>query len=225
MKILGIETSSPIFSLCLQDGEDVLYEYRKRRDFDGARDALIFGEAKRIMDSDYGKNIGAIAISIGPGMFTSLRVGLSLAKGIALVKNIPVVAVNTLDSIGIQPSHRVSPVVAVINAYRGEVYAASYDKGRRTSEYLLLTPETVLRNLDGPAVLIGPGVEVLRGLAVNYQNAEVKDDDCYMPDVLKVVSLALPRVRARDFDDIEFLEPFYIKKTDAERDLAKGNAL
>ena len=202
----------------------MLYEYRKRREPDGARDALIFEEAKHIIDSDDGMDIGAIAISIGPGMFTSLRVGLSLAKGIALAKNIPVVAVNTLDSIGIPPSYQTSPVIAVINAYRGEVYAASYEKGKLTSDYLLVTPEEVLKNLKERTILIGPGVEVISGLAANYRNAEVRDDDCYLPNASKVVSLALPRVRQQDFDDIEFLEPFYIKKTDAERDYAKGNA-
>jgi tRNA threonylcarbamoyladenosine biosynthesis protein TsaB len=200
-----------------------LYEYRKRRDFGGARDALIFEEAKRIIDSDDGKNIGVIAISIGPGMFTALRVGLSLAKGIALVKNIPLVTANTLDSIGVPPSYQSSPVIAIINAYRGEVYAASYEKGKRKSDYLLVKPEEILENLNEPAMLIGPGVEIIRGLAANYENAEVRDDDCYLPNASKVVSLSLPRVRQQDFDDIEFLEPFYIKKTDAERNYAKGN--
>jgi tRNA threonylcarbamoyl adenosine modification protein YeaZ len=158
-------------------------------------------------------------------MFTSLRVGLSLAKGIALVNNTPVVAVNTLDVVGIQPSYLTSPVVAVINAYRGEVYAASYEKGKRTSDYLLVTPEEVLKMQNDYAMIIGPGVEILCEIASNYRNVEIKDDDCYLPNASKVVSLALPRVRQQDFDDIQFLEPFYIKKTDAERDYAKGNAL
>ncbi|MCK4941709.1 tRNA (adenosine(37)-N6)-threonylcarbamoyltransferase complex dimerization subunit type 1 TsaB [candidate division WOR-3 bacterium] len=225
MKILGIETSSPIFSLCLHNDEDVLYEYRRRRDFGGHRDALIFEEAKRVIDSAGGKNIGAIAISIGPGMFTSLRVGLGLAKGIALVNNTPVVAVNTLDVIGIQPSYRTSPVVAVINAHRGEIYAASYEKGKRTSDYYLATPEEVLGMHNNYAMIVGPGVEILSGIASRYSNVEIKGDDCYLPSASKVVSLALPRVRQQDFDDIQFLEPFYIKKTDAERNYAKGNAL
>jgi tRNA threonylcarbamoyl adenosine modification protein YeaZ len=150
---------------------------------------------------------------------------LSLAKGIALVKNIPVVAVNTLDSIGVEPSYQMPPVVAVINAYRGELYAASYEKGKRTSDYVLVTPEEVLKELNRHTVFIGPGVDIIRGLAANYRNAELKDDDCYLPDATKVVSLALQRVGQEDFDDIELLEPFYIKKTDAERNYAKGNAI
>ena len=57
MKILGIETSSSIFSLCLNDDENVLHEFRKQREFEGHRDAMIFDEAKHLIDSPEGQNI------------------------------------------------------------------------------------------------------------------------------------------------------------------------
>jgi len=223
--ILGIETSSPIFSLCLSDDDNVLYEFRKQREFEGHRDALIFEEAKRLVDSVGGGNISAIAISIGPGMFTSLRVGLSLAKGIAMVNGTPLVAVNTLDVIGVKPSCLVSPVVAVMNAYREEVYAAFYNKGERTGEYLLTTPSRLLRMLSGGAFVICPRCDVLDDSRLDTSNLNIMKDDCYLPSASKVASLALPRIKAGEFDDIEFLEPYYIKKTDAERKYDKDNAV
>lgn len=225
MKILGIETSSPIFSLCVSHNGDVEYEHSKRREFAGNRDAQIFDETKRIVDSVGGENIGAIAISIGPGMFTSLRVGLSLAKGLSMVYGTPLIAVNTLDSIGLQPSCVTSPVVAVINAFRGEVYAAFYEQGKRTSDYLLKKPVELLEMIEDHAFIIGPGVEILKDSASIRNGLDISGDDCYSPSASKVVALALPRVKQQDFDDIEFLEPFYIKKTDAERNYDKGDAL
>ena len=223
MKILGIETSSSIFSLCLNDDESVLHEFKKHREFEGHRDAMIFDEAKRLLDSPQGKNIAAIAISNGPGMFTSLRVGLSLAKGISLVKNVPVVAVNTLDVIGVEPSRGVSPLVAVINAYRGEVYAAYYDSGKRVGDYLLTTPDALVESITSEISVIGPGCALLE--EAGKGNLNIIKDDQHLPSARKVVSLALSRIRQGDFDAIEFLEPFYIKRTDAERRYDTRNAI
>jgi len=225
LKILGIETSSPVFSLCMNDEEKVLHEFSRRREVDGHGDAEIFKEAKRILDSLGSDKLGAIAVSIGPGMFTSLRVGLSLAKGIALVKQTPVVAVNTLDVIGIKPSLIYSPIVTVVNAYRGEIYAAFYDNGKRTSDYLLTTPDELLKMIDGRARVIVPGVGLFTGVESSHSHIEFVRNDSFMSSAAKVVSTAMPRIRKQDFDDVEFLEPYYIKKTDAERNYAKGNAL
>jgi len=225
LKILGIETSSPIFSLCLNEDEETLREFSKRREIDGYGDAEIFKAAKDILDSVGGENIGAIAVSIGPGMFTSLRVGLSLAKGIALVNNTPLAAINTLDIIGVQPSLPNLRMTAVVNAYRGEVYAAFYDSGKRVSDYLLVTPQKLLEMVGEQAIIIGPGVDAVAGAGPVRSDIELRRDEKYLPTAKGVVSLALPRIRKSDFDDIHFLEPYYIKKTDAERNYAKDNAL
>jgi tRNA threonylcarbamoyladenosine biosynthesis protein TsaB len=225
LKILGIETSSPIFSLCLYNDDNLLYEFRKQREFESHRDALIFEEARHLLDSVGEGVIDAIAISIGPGMFTSLRVGLSLAKGIALVHSLPLVAVNTLDVIGVKPSFLVSPVVAVMNAYREEIYAAFYNKGERTGDYLLTTPVKLLQMIDVNTFVICPHCDVFDDSTLDTDNLKIMKDDCYLPSASKVVSLALPRIRRCDFDDIEFLEPYYIKKTDAERKYDKDNAV
>jgi len=225
LKILGIETSSPIFSLCLNEDGKTLREFKRRREMNGYGDAGMFKEAKNILDSLRNEHLGAIAVSIGPGMFTSLRVGLSLAKGIALVNNTPVVAVNTLDVIGVPPSLTDSRITAVVNAYRGEIYAAFYEKGERVSDYLLLTPDSLLKMLGDRGAIVGPGVEVVAGAGPVGTGIEVRSGEEYLPTASAVISLALPRIRNRDFNDIQFLEPYYIKKTDAEKNYAKGNAL
>ncbi len=225
MKILGIETSSSVFSLCLNDDEQVLHEFKRQREFEGHRDGGIFNEAKRLMDSLGDNRLDAIAISIGPGMFTSLRVGLSLAKGIAMSNGTPVVAVNTLDAIGVEPSKHFSPLVAVINAYRGEIYAAFYDNGNRKSEYLLMTPADLVRSINVRTTVIGPGVHLLKETDLDGKGFEIRMDEEYLPSASKVICVGLPRIRQCAFDDIEFLEPYYIKRTDAERRYDKSDAV
>lgn len=225
MKILGIETSSPVFSLCLNEDDRTLREFSRRREVDGHGDAEIFKEAEILLNVVGRDNLGAIAVSIGPGMFTSLRVGLSLAKGIALVKKTPLVAVNTLDVIGLQASRPDRRIVAVVNAYRGEIYAAFYDSGQRSSDYLLTTPIELVEAVGGQAMIVGPGVDVVAGIKTPHTRIEFKRDKKYLPNAAGVVCTALSRIQKGDFDDIRFLEPYYIKKTDAERNYPKGNAL
>jgi tRNA threonylcarbamoyladenosine biosynthesis protein TsaB len=225
LKILGIETSSPIFSLCLNDDDLVLLEFSRQREFDGHKDAMIFNQARGLIDRIGGENIDAIAISIGPGMFTSLRVGLSLAKGISIVYGTPVVAINTLDAIGMMASYQRSPVLVVINAYRGEIYAAFYDTGERTSDHLLTTPAALVETVMNPTLVIGPGTDLLMDRGLDQTNLDISRDEQYLPHASKVVNNALKRIKNNDFDDIEFLEPCYIKMTDAERNHDKRNAI
>jgi tRNA threonylcarbamoyl adenosine modification protein YeaZ len=180
LKILGIETSSPLFSLCINEDEKMMYEIRKSRQIDiSSRDAQFFIEAKRLIEYFGRDKIGALAVSIGPGMFTSLRVGLSLAKGLALALNIPIVAVNTLDVIGVSMSFLHYPVLAVINAYHEEIYAALYKKGERETDYLLTTPEQVENIIKGETMVIGSGIEVFKKyhLSHNSKVLHFLDDD------------------------------------------------
>ena len=228
LKILGIETSSPLFSLCINEDNTILYEIRKNRLADEkSRDAQFFTEAKRIIDYFGRDNIGATAISIGPGMFTSLRVGLGLAKGLAMAQHIPLVAVNTLDVIGLSVAFLKQQVLATINAYRQEIYAALYKDGRRLTVYLLTTPAAVKKLIKTETVIIGSGVAVFKKNEALYKNEKFRfvNDENFLPTALKVVKIALPRIQSGQFDAPEDLEPFYIKKTDAERHHNKTDAL
>jgi tRNA threonylcarbamoyladenosine biosynthesis protein TsaB len=227
LKILGIETSSPFFSLCINEDETIIHEIKRNR-LAGkrSRDAQFFTEAKMLVDN-FQDDIGAIAVSIGPGMFTSLRIGLSLAKGFALAQKIPVVTVNTLDVIGISLSFVGLPVLAAINAYHQEIYAALYKNGKRMTDYLLTTPLDITKTIKERTVVIGTGIEVFKKnrKALRHKNLQFIEDNFLPPSASRVVKIALPRISAGEFDVPELLEPFYIKRTDAERNYNKTDAL
>ena len=224
LKIFGIETSSPLFSLCIAHDGDVVHMVKKSRVYDDtSRDGKFFEEAEQLLRSHGSDPVEAIAVAVGPGKFTSLRVGLSLAKGLAFARGIPIVGVNTLDVIGAQFSFLDIPVCAVINAYHEELYAAVYRKGERIGEYALTTPQELGNMLQQHTLIIGSGVAVIKKHGVPYE-CECVDNESFYPDAAKVVRMGLNRVYNRQFEDADGLEPFYLKPTDAERNYRKKNA-
>lgn len=226
LKIFGIETSSPLFSLCIVEDDQVMYMVKKSRlQDDTSRDGTFFQEAEQILETSTAAPIDAIAVSIGPGMFTSLRVGLSLAKGLALARKIPVVGVNTLDVIGSQFFFINTPVLAVINAYHDEIYTALYKGGERTTEYTLTTPQGLETLLQQDTIILGSGIDVIKKHGVSFEyECPLVDDESFYPDAAKVVRSARTRIQDCQYDDPDTLEPFYLKQTDAERNYNKKNA-
>jgi tRNA threonylcarbamoyladenosine biosynthesis protein TsaB len=224
LKILGIETSSHLFSLCISEDDTVLYEIIRNRLADDSRDAHFFVEAEKLLEYWKTEPIGVIAIDSGPGMFTSLRVGLTFAKGLAISQNIPVVTVKSLDVIGNSFTFSQYPVLAVINAYHGELYAALYSQGKRLTDYLLTKPEEIKKLIREKTVVIGSGVDLVQETYGQETHFIYSRDVSLLPTASKVIAEALPRIKKKQFEDIEMLEPYYIKKTDAERNYNKTDA-
>jgi tRNA threonylcarbamoyladenosine biosynthesis protein TsaB len=229
LKILGIETSSVLFSVCLCDDTRLVHEIMKDRELlPGARDAGIFQEAERLLIMLPGRRPDAVAVSIGPGMFTALRVGVSLAKGICHAHGVPLVSINTLDCIGADSTACGGILCAVINAYKGELYAAFYERDQRISDHLLTTPRELralvrkqhARGRKQQKVCIGgPGINILKssGIAFETPYSRLLPAGTFLPSAYKIACLAVDRINAGQFDAVESLEPYYLKKTDAER--------
>jgi tRNA threonylcarbamoyladenosine biosynthesis protein TsaB len=202
LKILGIETSSHLFSLCISEDGTILYEVIRNRLADNSRDAHFFVEAEKLLDYYGLENIGAIAIDSGPGMFTSLRVGLTFAKGLAISKKIPVVAVRSLDVIGSSFKFSQYPVLAVINAYHGELYAALYRQGKRVTDYLLTRPEEMKKLIQEKTLLIGSGIVLMQETYGQEEHFIYSHDSFLLPSASKVIACALPRIKEKQFEDI-----------------------
>ncbi|MGB9720797.1 MAG: tRNA (adenosine(37)-N6)-threonylcarbamoyltransferase complex dimerization subunit type 1 TsaB [bacterium] len=236
MKILGIDTSTAMFSVCLCEEDQTLVELKSERSFKkGNPDANLFIVAERLIKILNDDNLSAIALSIGPGMFTSLRVGLSLAKGLHLSKNIPLYGVNTLDAIAKSFSsfnqagknHRII-CIAIMEAFQGEFFVAFYDQNGRIGDDKLITPQDFVdyinRNFQKDELLfvIGPGALTFKKDPIVRRNLSkrkyfsVIEDDLFFPSASKIVRTALPRIRNKKSDNPDVLEPYYIKETSAE---------
>ncbi len=166
MLLCALESATELVGVALAEDGAVRCEIRatgRRRHTETLLPAL---EAALRLDGRAMTEIAAVAVDVGPGLFTGLRVGVATAKGLAQGLGIGVVGVSSLDALAAAAADSgwPGPVVAVIDARRGEVFAARYEgPGAGPSEGPeLLGPEELARRLarprgDGPLLLVGDG--------------------------------------------------------------------
>jgi tRNA threonylcarbamoyladenosine biosynthesis protein TsaB len=107
-------------------------------------------------------DVKGLAVSVGPGSFTGLRVGIATVKGLAMALGLPVAAVPTLDALASNLPFADALVCPLLDARKGEVYCSLYrwrgDRLERVSEYLALSPRAAAERLTPPVIVVGDGV-------------------------------------------------------------------
>jgi len=160
----------------------------------------------------------AVAVSLGPGSFTGLRVGLSIAKGLALALRIPVLGIPTLDATAYAHSRESLPVCAVLPAGRGRwcigFYGITAEEWQRTSDYALLSTEAVSTAIQRPTLVCG---EIYPQLANLLRQAAPETAILASPasSVRRtgyLAELAWQRFLAEDYDDLVSLSPIYLQQ-------------
>ncbi|MDH3360429.1 MAG: tRNA (adenosine(37)-N6)-threonylcarbamoyltransferase complex dimerization subunit type 1 TsaB, partial [Desulfobulbaceae bacterium] len=116
--------------------------------------------------------VSGIAVSLGPGSFTGIRIALSTAKGLAMAAGKPLVGISTLDGIAGQFTHLDKPLCVILDARKKEVYAAFYEcladgTVKQTSDYMVLPPEQLAAQITEPTVMAGDGAEFYADLFLN----------------------------------------------------------
>ncbi len=172
--------------------------------------------------------ISGICLTIGPGMFTALRVGLSVAKGIALPRGIPVKGVNTLQALSVTAVQGMGNdgqlVLAAISARQGEVYAGLYKAEQVLITPMSSTPERVAEELQRfrraislpPVIMVaGTGKAMLKP-AIARMDFVVMESPVKFPSPALVVKLGRWLMEKEGPDDLVALEPLYLRHTDAE---------
>jgi len=159
----------------------------------------------------------AVAIAIGPGSFTGLRVGLSLAKGLALAMDLPILGVPTLDASAYAHSRERLPVRAVLPAGRGRWCSALYqrtsDKWQRRSDYALLNTEALIASLTERTLICG---EISATLTSVLQQAAPAFAVIASPALAQrragfLAELAWQRFVNGEHDDLSSLHPIYLQ--------------
>lgn len=166
--VLGIETATAKGSVALVRGGTLLGElllHRPRSHSEGlltSVDTLL--EAASLRTDE----LGAVAVSIGPGSFTGLRIGVAAAKGLAFSLGLPLFGVPTLEIMAANASPGLKNVCVVIDARRGEVFSALFTtaKGRplKTSGERIFTPEELADSLTPGTVVVGDPPPLLLSL-------------------------------------------------------------
>jgi len=220
--ILGLETATSICSVGIADGEQIIAESR----FNIKNiHAEILAESINQLLKLSGialEQITAFAVSIGPGSFTGLRIGLATAKGLAFASGKPLVAVSTLQAQAASNQYSVNSkqyaVVPVIKAREGEVYTARFQNTWPLpvlqSDEMLLTAAHFQQWLQPPAVLCGNGVAMLQkqGALKNLSDIAVVPEAAAMLSGGVIARLGAPKLARGETADLPNLEPRYLQE-------------
>jgi tRNA threonylcarbamoyladenosine biosynthesis protein TsaB len=168
--------------------------------------------------------ISVVAVDVGPGLFTGLRVGLATAKALAHALRVPVIGIASLDLVAFPVRYTSRMIVTVLDARRGELYYAYYRQSpggvQRVSDYLLGTPDDIVSELLAVShqdlLLVGDGALRYRDRFSDIRNVEFAEQWLAHPSAAPLVQLAHARALREDWVNPWDLEPLYLRKPDAE---------
>lgn len=222
MRILALETSTRAGGVALLDGDQLLAEYSLC--VPTTHSERLMATVDRLL-GDCGWSVEAlegVAVSIGPGSFTGLRIGVSTAKGLALALGVPLAGVPTLDALAATVPFAADPVCPILDAKKGEVYASLFHWAAggmvRDWEYLALTPEDLCARLRGPVIFVGDGVAAFGGILSRAlgERARLAPPGRRLPSAACVAQLGHRRLRSGETVEPARLTPLYIRPSEAE---------
>jgi len=172
-------------------------------------------------------DLDGLAVSIGPGSFTGLRVGAATAKGLALALGLPVAPVPTLDALAANVPFADAPVCPLLNARKGEVYTALYrSRGgvmEQQGEYLALSPQAAAERLDPPMIVLGDGVAAcLPYLARLREGLRVAPPAHSVPSAAVVGQLGHAILASGRGVTADEITPLYLRPSEAELKARRG---
>lgn len=226
MRVLGIETSTYAGSVSLVEDFKVINQIEN----DGTEyhsEWLLPAIEKIVNDAGYGKeNIGecidAVAVSIGPGFFTALRVGIAVAKGISLSLGVPIVGVSSMDVVAQGVCTYTDRVCAVMDAKRGEIFAAFYKFKNciniENSDIILASPEKIVSGIREKTVFVGNCFDLIDKAVREGERSfiDFAPEETSIARASNCALIGLRKLNAGVGDDVATLAPFYARKTDAE---------
>lgn len=231
MRVLGIDTSSPKLGLALVSSGKLIARLELTLER-GHAQYLIPSLDKLLKKAKLSINkIDALAISIGPGSFTGLRIGVSTIKAISIAKNKKILAVPSLDVLAYNglnkerglPAGRQEYICPVIDARKNKIYAALYrkDKGRlkKQTKDLLISPEDLVKIIKKPTLFLGDALKVYKeaiGHGAIADKAIFAEEKLWFPRAEFVALLGEQLAKKKKFTNPLDLVPLYLHKRDCQ---------
>ena len=223
MNVLGIETSTSQTSVAIGTEREIVAAVQVAG---RARQDLVVPALDQLLSwTDLPlSHVGGVAVGLGPGLFTGLRVGIEAGKALAQVLHVPIVAIPSLDvlAFGVRYTRRL--IAAVIDARRSEVFHAFYRSVpggvMREGEYRAAPPDHLAAELEAAGedvLLVGNGAILYRrrfeqvGPGVEFASPALA-----YPRASSLVELAVPRFLREETDRLFDVVPMYLRKSDAE---------
>ena len=228
--ILYIETATDVCSVALSKGAEIIGLKEEAGGNNHAKHLLPFVDEVLKQAEASMTDINGVAVSIGPGSYTGLRIGVSTAKGIAYTAGIPVMAISTLESIAqgaktlwSGTSTETVQIIPMIDARRMEVFTTRYDFDIRSLEEIsskIVDENTFAELLSKEKVLFcGNGMPKCKEILSAFPNAKFMDAPISAKNMLPA---ALRKWQKQEFEDVAYFEPFYLKEYVAAKPVVKG---
>jgi tRNA threonylcarbamoyladenosine biosynthesis protein TsaB len=221
MLVLGLETSTARSSIALVDRDGVVASASlgvPRRHGEFLAPAIAFCCEQAGVRPD---QVTGVAVGLGPGLYTGLRVGIATAQTFAAARRLPVVGLSGLDVVAFGARYVRRLLCVALDARRGEVFHAFYRAApggvQRQSELRVGRPETLVAEIEAA----GEDVLVLGDAAVTYRELlegpgiELAGPEVAAPDAAVLAELAVPRFEREETQRPEELRPIYLRQADA----------
>jgi tRNA threonylcarbamoyladenosine biosynthesis protein TsaB len=211
--ILGIETSTKICSVAISDGKKLLAKKEEGGDYSHSEKLTVFIQEVLSDASLTLKDVDAIAVSKGPGSYTGLRIGVSVAKGLCYSLDKPLIAVDTLQAMAKNPSLSGDLFCPMIDARRMEVYTALYNNENKIVEPItakIIDEDSFSDVLQSNKVLFfGDGSAKCQEALGGNSNAIFSEKG--LPSAQYINEIAVDKFEKEEFEDVAYFEPYYLK--------------
>jgi len=223
MKVLGIDTSTSCGSVGLIDDGEVLSDYLLN--IPVTHSERLLGAIEFVLKETRCpiENLEGWAISLGPGSFTGLRIGVSTVKGLAFATGKPVAGVSTLDVLASQIAPTSYLICPILDARKKEVYTAFYryeEDGslRRQSNYQAIGPEELVKRITEQTIFLGDGVRTYRDFLLNSlpSLAIFPLSPLHVSHGSMVAKLGSELLQKGECLDLSTFVPIYVRPSEAE---------
>ncbi len=226
MIILGIETATRTGSVAIVEEEEIIAEYTLN--IKETHTSRLMPAIDHILKDAHLTihQMDAVAVSLGPGSFTGLRIGVATAKGLCLALRKPLIGIPTLDAFAQNICYTSQLICPLLDARRGEVYTALYHYrlpvGHHELEKLtgdmVLPLEELLSKINAPTIFVGDVFEGYRSLVEKAIPGKASFAPPYssLPRAANVAVLGLRKLKSGKETDLQEIEPLYVRRPEAE---------
>ena len=210
--ILNIETATKNCSVAIaKNGETILCKEIAEEGYSHAEKLHVFIEE---IIAEAGINVHdfvAVAVSQGPGSYTGLRIGVSAAKGLCYALNIPLIAVDTLQTLASQANVSEGKIIPMLDARRMEVYSAIFNSDLKIERQILaeIIDENSFKDFTEKLYFVGDCAEKCKPVLTN-ENFVFLEDIKY-PSSEAMSKISYNKYKISDTVDVAYFEPYYLK--------------
>ena len=225
MRILAVDTATTSCSVAIVDQTSLISEFTIDREETHSKHLMDMIMTVTRMSGINFSDLDGFTVTRGPGSFTGLRIGISTIKGLAMASEKPVVGVSSLETLALQASYSQDLICPILDARKGEVYFSRYrfQKGhlKRQTKERVAPPDKAVDNLKESCLFVGNGALLYKEMILEKMG-EFASFAPMIQNTIRASTLAylsMAKFENNDTDDVEKIEPYYIRKSDAELNL------